>query len=106
MRSQYKRDGELKMTEKIKGRRWNVGDVAYKKQQAFDDAPPFSEDYEFEVVITKENIDRAPGRTPEYYYSFDVLNITNNAPEHPFIPGISAGNDLRKNPYFGKKFWK
>ena len=94
------------MTGKIKGRRWNVGDVAYKKQQSYDDAPPFGEDYEFEVVITKETVDRGLGRDAEYYYFYNVLNITNNAPEDPFTTGISAGNDLRKNPHFGKKFWK
>jgi len=87
---------------KITGKR-NVGDEAYLSFESY--VPPY-EDYEVKVLITKETIMGKWGTGDEYSYFYDVLAISNNAPEDPLIGSNTRGVNFRKNPKLGKKFWK
>lgn len=87
---------------KITGKR-NVGDEAYLTLESY--VSPY-EDFEVKVFITKEVVMPKWGRGEEYHYFYEVLAISNNAPENPTIIGNSAGKNLRKNPKLGKKYWK
>ena len=86
---------------KITGKR-NVGDVAYLTLESY--VPPY-EVFEVKVLITKEIIAPKWGRGEEYHYFYDVLDVSNNAPDNPIIIGNTPGKDFRKNPKLGKKFW-
>lgn len=86
----------------ITGRRWKVGDIAYRTMENYQ--PPY-DNYEIKVLIRKEIIMPKWGRGEEYGYFFEVLDYTKNAPENPVITSVTAGTNFRKNPKMGIRSW-